>query len=633
MNREYYCKVGSSVELRDMGEDLREIDEKVNVNIIKFYVKPEDNLWCWLGYNQDFGEWTLFRDEPEGILVDSEDLIDKVVSKKPPKFEVGKWYRLGKWISKFKEIKNNTEFWAESINTESRFYDKNGYLCLNKDKNGYLCLNKYTPKLITDLSEIQQYLPDGHPDKIKEFVLPEKWCIRQDAGQESCDWFNKKYGCHSHIEGNYDFLINRENTNDSPYSDTLEGYTEITLEQFKKYVLKEGKEEVPEKVRKFKLGDTIYLVNDIGRNAPKGSSAKVVGYDDKYVHIEWIDTKGKKQNSGQYYEKDFSLENTMKEEFKIGDWITITGSDINWSSDMDKYIGRTVQITGYKDPKGVTFEDGSIWYWCYEEKHFRRATKEEIPTNSKIPFKVGDWVYAEEVLDGNDFRYEYGDGRYIPIFQIAEICVYETTWLRPEKGRSTGVDAKYCRLCTPEEIASVTKSEESYKVGDYVVITGNTTSSNNKIGDVGVITEISTSNGVFRVRVEGRPEYGNWTRPADLRKARPDEIKDKTETYKDGDWVVLTTLSGATNTVGDAGVVKESNGTSFRVHVPGKINLSNWTSARNVRKALPYEIPCQLEYVQGLYHKCIHDEPKSLLDREEIEVTIKKTVPKQFNIF
>ncbi|MFA5634156.1 MAG: hypothetical protein WC973_03320, partial [Candidatus Dojkabacteria bacterium] len=507
-------------------------------------------LWCWLGYNQNFEEWTLFREEPKGILVDSEDLIDKVVGNKTPKFEVGKWYRLGKWISKFKEIKNNTEFWAESINTESRFYDK----------NGYLCLNKYTPKLITDLSEIQQYLPDGHPDKIKEFVLPEKWCIK--VQENSCpevvrewrqallkycgDWLDSGYICG-------DTGYHTGSTKDFPM-----GYTEITLEQFKKYILKEEKEEAPEKVRKFKLGDTIYLVNDIGKNAPKGSSAKVVGYDDKYVHIEWIDTKSKKQNNGQYYEKDFSLENPMKEKFKIGDWITITGSDINWNSDMDKYIGRTVQITGYRNPEEVTFEDDGGWYWCYEEKHFRRATKEEI--------------------------------------------------------------------------ASVTKSEESYKVGDYVVITGNNNGSINRIGDIGVIKEVGLS-GDYRVQVDGRGTLGNWTKSTDLRKARPDELEDEIETYKDGDWVVVLVAEGTSNADGDVGVVKESNGTSFRVHVPGKTNLSNWTSARNVRKALPHEIPHQDEYICKADPIHTLDEPKSLLDREEIEVIIKKTVPKQFNIF
>jgi len=69
---------------------------------------------------------------------------------------LSKWYKLGVWISKFSHLENSYQFWGENINTDSKFHDKKGYLSL-KD---------YTPVLITDLSEIQQYLSKGHPDKI-----------------------------------------------------------------------------------------------------------------------------------------------------------------------------------------------------------------------------------------------------------------------------------------------------------------------------------------------------------------------------------------------------------------------------------------------------------------------------------
>jgi len=79
-----------------------------------------------------------------------------VWAKEVSRFEVGKWYKLGVWISKFSHLENSYQFWGENINTDSKFHDKKGYLSL-KD---------YTPVLITDLSEIQQYLPKEHPDKI-----------------------------------------------------------------------------------------------------------------------------------------------------------------------------------------------------------------------------------------------------------------------------------------------------------------------------------------------------------------------------------------------------------------------------------------------------------------------------------
>lgn len=72
-----------------------------------------------------------------------------------PKFEVGKWYRLSNWISKFKKLEGD-HFWGRNINSESG-YDAG---------NGWLDLKDYTPVLITDFSDIQDYLPEGDPNKI-----------------------------------------------------------------------------------------------------------------------------------------------------------------------------------------------------------------------------------------------------------------------------------------------------------------------------------------------------------------------------------------------------------------------------------------------------------------------------------
>jgi uncharacterized protein YlzI (FlbEa/FlbD family) len=459
MNRGYYCKVESNVELRDMAEDLREIGEKVDLCISVYDVIPEDNLWCWLGYNQDFRKWALFREEPEGIRVDSEDLIDKVVNKESTKLV--EWYEyIASSYDRF--TKGNVYKCINPANLEAscNFIDNEGNF------NGYGGSNRRYFKPRPD------YVPED------EFVLPKKWCIK--VQENSCpgivrEWRLrplKNYG--NWVDGGYicgDTGYHTGSTKNFPI-----GYTEITLEQFKKYVLKEEKEEVPEKVRKFKLGDTIYLVKDRDKNAPKGSSAKVVDYDDKYVHVEWIDTKGEKQNNGQYYEKDFSLENPMKEEFKIGEWIATTNKSYG-------SYGKIVQVKNIDGDRFYVSPDG---WW--ERKDVRKVTPEEIA------------------------------------------CCY------------------------------------ILEIGDYVVITSNTNSSNNKVGDIGIITEIIPTVG-FRVQVDGRPEYGNCTRLTDL------------------------------------------------------------------RRALPSEIPHQDEYICKADPIHTSDEPKSLLDREEIEVTIKKTAPKQFNIF
>ena len=97
-------------------------------------------------------------------------------------------------------------------------------------------------KVLEDLSEIQQYLPEGHSDKFpvsKELTsLPEKWCIRDCV--EVSDWASKKYDIGSVVGRNFfHFVSDKSYFFDSPIK---LGYTEITLDQFKKWVLKESSE-------------------------------------------------------------------------------------------------------------------------------------------------------------------------------------------------------------------------------------------------------------------------------------------------------------------------------------------------------------------------------------------------------
>ena len=55
------------------------------------------------------------------------------------------------------------------------------------------------------------------------------------------------------------------------------------------------------------------------------------------------------------------------------------------------------------------------------------------------------------------------------------------------------------------------------KVGDKVLITGNETGSENKIGEIGVISEIDEKIKNFRVNVKGRKPFANWTIHIDVK--------------------------------------------------------------------------------------------------------------------
>lgn len=66
--------------------------------------------------------------------------------------------------------------------------------------------------------------------------------------------------------------------------------------------------------------------------------------------------------------------------FKVGDWVVILKSSSNWNSNMDRFVGRCVQITSYNHAYGgnIEFDGGRDWFWFYKNGHFRAATQKEI---------------------------------------------------------------------------------------------------------------------------------------------------------------------------------------------------------------------------------------------------------------
>jgi len=85
---------------------------------------------------------------------------------------------------------------------------------------------------------------DDTDQEENEFVLPEKWCIKQNLDQRICDWHRGKFDSNANLSGSYRYLLN---DNYKKYSiDIPIGYTEITQDQFFAHVWeKELKKEEP----------------------------------------------------------------------------------------------------------------------------------------------------------------------------------------------------------------------------------------------------------------------------------------------------------------------------------------------------------------------------------------------------
>jgi hypothetical protein len=90
-------------------------------------------------------------------VITTEQFKKWVLKESKPEFIVGKWYKYNGCYIKLKCIKNGSFLASDDI-VYSRYDGKGGYYGqIDGFKKEYI--------LLTDLSEIQQYLPDGHVDK------------------------------------------------------------------------------------------------------------------------------------------------------------------------------------------------------------------------------------------------------------------------------------------------------------------------------------------------------------------------------------------------------------------------------------------------------------------------------------
>lgn len=78
---------------------------------------------------------------------------------------------------------------------------------------------------------------------------------------------------------------------------------------------------------------------------------------------------------------------------KIGDWVTITKSDMAWNNDMDKYDLRTVQITSI-DPETqyIRFKNDGGWAWGWNWGHFKLCA---YPVGSYVKLLKSECGYVE----------------------------------------------------------------------------------------------------------------------------------------------------------------------------------------------------------------------------------------------
>lgn len=321
-----------------------------------------------------------------------------------PKFEIGKWYKINNcWYAKLESFDNKS--WNPSccINIYGDF--KNNPPKLSNNWEGTLI------ELMDNLEEIQQYLPEGHSDKIG-FVLPEKWCVAFDSNNTEtlANWIKS----HSDYDSEYDAFKGyclSDNKLDDSYmfwgSEKLPvfSYQEITFEQFKKYVLKESiQENTSNQAEKdWTKSSKEELLEEAKRRYPIGTKFKTLDCISK-TEVKVIEECLCDLSNNIYCKTD----EYYRHVYYKGNWAEIISLPEEKSC-----------LDSPKDPEQI--------------------------------FRIGDWVYCEKQSSG-DYRCDYHDSeQFIPVFQVKDFNK-DYTFLRPEEGKASGVEAKYCRMATKEEV-------------------------------------------------------------------------------------------------------------------------------------------------------------------------------------
>lgn len=255
---------------------------------------------------------------------------------------------------------------------------------------------------LVDLIEIQDYLPDNHVDKFKsEFVLPEKWCLK--ITKENLDFCKSLENNELHYKKNYNYYVNgyysaiRSDSGLYGFSSIPITHTEITFEQFKKYVLKQDNMSTINIDKRFPF----YLqpvnaqkIIDIACSTWKPKLASMWAHNMVLGNsIEISEEFYKEMRNACSVEQHRLFDSIFGKDvenfpYKVGNWIAIDGvvakiTEINTDSSHIYWIKHTPNTnTG----GGFSFK----WY----ENRIRFATSEEI-AKAICPYKDGELIWVK----------------------------------------------------------------------------------------------------------------------------------------------------------------------------------------------------------------------------------------------
>ena len=270
------------------------------------------------------------------------------------------------------DIKNFDEFPYLVNDSYGEFGKVSNWSEASKYMNNREAFEKWDEKIFLEYCDIKE-----------DYVFPDKWCI-QDC-REVTDFAMEYFGCNNEVFSSYLHVngqIVKNNTFYAFFAAPHEDYKQITIEQFRKYLLNLKMKKPIMYISgyiapidlfkgKVKAGTLYKLVKNVEHcYEPADISASNTFYLPKEIVETWEPVK--------------------VESFKVGDYLYIIDSGCNITGCINGYVGKIKEIAN-SNSDGYDyiyrFEDGSS---CSSRAvKTRLATKEEIEKLNSAVFKIG----------------------------------------------------------------------------------------------------------------------------------------------------------------------------------------------------------------------------------------------------
>ena len=453
--------------------------------------------------------------------------------------------------------------------------------------------------------------------------LPEKWCIKDIKEVKNFfeDYNIGSYTCEGDAYLHYPKIGYR-----CYFKEIQSSYTEITYEQFKKWVMKE---ETQSDIKEWDVNTYVVITGEY-HSTKIGEVHKIQDNETHYIDItksvgkaclpgkkdcKWFATKEEAEK--------FSLSlSTIKEWTpEVGEWCYYMGPEAGGTDTGKGYWekGLIAKFESKDTNNTFRFSQTSSKYMinCSNKAcAFRKATQKEIDAflkskeqNMKSKYYIGQSV-AElnppnrklNVWDdsGTNTLNRDLEGNY----NLNEYLTYRITELKDGYFAIGNWGYKWFKISELEGIDEKPNIQamEQFKIGDWVYSECLDTGPSKGIGKITKIDKEDSRQPYLRLNIKGRGEI--WSYGGYQRLATKDEIPSDTtnSSLKVNDWVVVTERYATNDSM--PGMVGQLTRIDVGSMVPYQIgnckDFSGKDWCKNVRKAEPWEIPNTIRITQEI---------------------------------